>query len=149
MNEEEIYQKLVKICGSRFVSSEQKLLESYSTDLSYVKGYNPNFVVWVNNTKQIEKILKLANTVGFSVVPISSSLPIRYHGDTIPLRDNSIILDLSKMNRVLNIDRKNRVIIQISSNISKSKSIKTSIPHNAPPSLPLGQKWVLDGHYSK
>ncbi|MFX0029539.1 MAG: FAD-binding oxidoreductase [Candidatus Hermodarchaeota archaeon] len=111
MNEEQIYQKLVKICGSKFVSSEQEILESYSTDLSYVKGFNPQFVVWVNNTKQIEKILKLANIVGFSVVPISSSSPIRYHGDTIPLRDNSIILDLSRMNRVLNIDRKNRVIM--------------------------------------
>ncbi|MFX0080634.1 MAG: FAD-binding oxidoreductase [Candidatus Hodarchaeota archaeon] len=111
MSEELIYQKLVKICGSKFISNESELLESYSTDLSFVEGKIPNYIVWLNKTKQIEQILKLANELGFSVIPISSSSPIRYHGDTIPLRDNSIIIDLSRMNRILSIDRKNRVIM--------------------------------------
>lgn len=111
MSKEHLYQKLVKICGSKFISNDPELLETYSTDLSFVKGKIPQYVVWLNKTKQIEEILKLANTIGFSVIPISSSSPMRYHGDTIPLKDNSIIVDLSRMNRILNIDRKNRVIM--------------------------------------
>ncbi|GAH17024.1 unnamed protein product, partial [marine sediment metagenome] len=111
MSEEQIYQKLVKICGSKSISNDPEVLESYSTDLSFVKGKIPKYVVWLNKAKQIEKILKLANSLGFSVIPISSSSLMRYHGDTIPLQDNSIIVDLSKMNKILNIDRKNRVIM--------------------------------------
>jgi hypothetical protein len=111
MSGDKLYQKLVKICGSKFISNDPELLEKYSTDLSFVEGRIPKYVIWLNKTKQIEKTLKLANAVGFSVIPISSSSPIRYHGDTIPLKDNSIIIDLSRMNRILSIDRKNRVIM--------------------------------------
>ena len=111
MSEEQIYQELVKICGSKFVSYEPELLESYSADLSFTEGFIPKYVVWLNKTKQIEDILKLANNSGFSVIPISSSSPQRYHGDTIPLTENSIIVDLSRMNKILDIDRENRVVM--------------------------------------
>ncbi|MFX1530422.1 MAG: FAD-binding oxidoreductase [Promethearchaeota archaeon] len=111
MSEEILYQELVKICGSKFVSNEPELLESYSIDLSFVKGKVPRYVIWLNKTKQIEEILKLANKIGFSIIPISSKSPFRYHGDTIPQKDNSIIVDLSRMNKIINIDRKNRVIM--------------------------------------
>jgi hypothetical protein len=111
MSEEQLYQELIKICGSKFISNDPDLLESYSMDLSFVKGKIPKYVVWLKKTKQIEEILKLANKIGFSIVPISSSSPLRYHGDTIPQKDNSIIVDLSRMNKILSIDRKNRVIM--------------------------------------
>ena len=111
MNEEKLYLQLVKISGSNYISKDPKLLENYSADLSLVKGKKPLYVVWLNKTKQIEKVIKLANLLGFSIIPVSSSSPIRYHGDTIPQKDNCIIVDLSKMNKILNIDRKNRVIM--------------------------------------
>ncbi|MFX1374712.1 MAG: FAD-binding oxidoreductase [Promethearchaeota archaeon] len=111
MSEESVYQKLVKICGSKFISNDPELLKSYSADLSSVKGKYPKYVIWLSNTKQIEKVLKLANIAQFSVIPISSSSPFRYHGDTIPLRDNTIIVELSRMNKILNIDKKNRVVM--------------------------------------
>ncbi|MFW9939564.1 MAG: FAD-binding oxidoreductase [Candidatus Thorarchaeota archaeon] len=111
MSEEILYQELVKICGSKFVSNEPELLESYSNDLSFVKGKVPRYVIWLNKTKQIEEILKLANKIEFSIIPISSKSPFRYHGDTIPQKDNSIIVDLSRMNKIINIDKKNRVIM--------------------------------------
>ena len=111
MSEEQIYQELVKICGSKFISNEPELLNDYSADLSLVEGKKPKYVVWLSKAKQIKKILKLANSLRFSVIPVSSSSPIRYHGDTIPQKDNCIIVDLSRMNKILNIDRKNRVIM--------------------------------------
>ncbi len=111
MSEEQIYQQLVKICGSKLISKDPELLDEYSTDLSLVEGKKPKYVVWLYKTKQIEKLVKLANSVGFSIIPVSSSSPIRYHGDTIPQKDNCIIADLSRMNKILNIDRKNRVVM--------------------------------------
>ncbi|MHA1256656.1 MAG: FAD-binding protein, partial [Promethearchaeota archaeon] len=65
----------------------------------------PKYVVWPSNTKIIEEILKLANELKFSVVPISSSSGPRHHGDTIPKNSNCVVLDLSKMKNILNIDR--------------------------------------------
>ena len=100
MSKGQLFQKLVKICGSKFISNDPELLERYSTDLSFVKGKVPLYVVWLNKTKQIQEILKVANKIGFSIIPISSSSPIRYHGDTIPQKDYSIIVDLSRMNKI-------------------------------------------------
>jgi hypothetical protein len=111
MIELEIHKNLVKVCGSKFVSKDPELLESYSRDLSFVIGKIPRFIVWPKKTEQVEKILKLANLLEFSVIPISSSSILRYHGDTIPQKDNSVVVDLSKMNKIISIDRKNRVIM--------------------------------------
>ncbi len=111
MIEEQIYQQLVRIFGSKLISKDPELLDEYSTDLSLVEGKKPKYVIWLNKSKQIEKLIKLANSVGFSIIPVSSSSPIRYHGDTIPQKDNCIIVDLSRMNKILNIDRKNRVVM--------------------------------------
>jgi hypothetical protein len=111
MSEEEIYNNLVKICGSKSLSKDSVLLERYSRDLSFVEGKIPKFIVWPKKAEQIEKILKLANILRFSVIPVSSRSSIHYHGDTLPQRDNTIIVDLSKMDKILNIDRKNRVIM--------------------------------------
>ncbi|MFX1566783.1 MAG: FAD-binding oxidoreductase [Promethearchaeota archaeon] len=111
MNEEHIFQELVKICGSKNISNDPDLLDDYSADLSFVKGTKPIYVIWLYKTKQIEKVIKLANSLEFSVIPVSSSSPERYHGDTIPQKGNCIIIDLSRMNKILSIDRKNRVIM--------------------------------------
>ena len=111
MTEEEIYQKLVKIFGSKFISNEPDVLKEFATDLSFVDGKPPKYIVWPSKTKQIEKIIKLVNILRFSLIPVSSSSSVRYHGDILPQRDNSVIVDLSKMNKILSIDRKNRVIM--------------------------------------
>ncbi len=111
MSEEQIFHSLAKICGSKYISHDPNVLENYSTDLSFVKGKKPCYVVWPKKTKHIEEILKLANSVGFTVIPVSSRSSLRYHGDTLPQKDNSIIVDLSRMDRILSIDRKNRVLM--------------------------------------
>ena len=107
----DIYQKLVKICGEKNASNNLDILKTYSEDCSYVSGKTPISVVWPKNSKQIEEIIKLANSIGFSVIPISSSSNVRYHGDTLPKKDNTVILNLSKMKNIVSIDRKNRVVM--------------------------------------
>jgi len=104
-----IYQKLAKICSSKNISKDSEILNEYSEDLSFFEGKVPNFVVWPSNAQQVEKILKLANREGFSIIPVSSSSKVRHHGDTIPHKDNCIILNLSNMKKIISISRKNRV----------------------------------------
>ncbi len=111
MNGDKIFQMLEKICGSKSISNNPDVLNNYSEDMSFFPGKMPNSVVWPSNPKEIEEILKLANNEKFSVIPISSSTGLRHHGDTLPHRSNTVILDLSKMKKILSIDRKNRVVM--------------------------------------
>ncbi|MFX0008940.1 MAG: FAD-binding oxidoreductase [Candidatus Hermodarchaeota archaeon] len=111
MKEDSIYEELVKICGTKAVSQDPKSLLDYSIDMSLLEGKVPKFIVYPSHTKQIEHILRLANKLDFSVVPVSSISQSKHHGDTIPRKDNAIILNLSKMNKIISIDRKNRVIM--------------------------------------
>ncbi|MHA1291051.1 MAG: FAD-binding protein [Promethearchaeota archaeon] len=111
MSEDVLFTKLTEICGSSNIVEEKSLLENYSKDLSFVEGKLPKYVVWVKKAKKIGEILKLANKIGFKVIPISSSSEIRHHGDTLPKKEDTVIINLSKMKKILNIDRKNRVIM--------------------------------------
>ncbi len=111
MSEDNIYQMLAKICGSKNLSSDPNILKKYSKDLSFFPERTPKYVVWPSTAKNIEEILKLANSLKFSVIPISSGTGARHHGDSIPRKDNCVVLDLSNMKKILNIDRKNRVVM--------------------------------------
>ena len=104
-------EKLNAICGSVNVSTDKKIIDDYTKDLSYVTGKVPIAVTWSTTSKQVEEILKLANEKGFKIVPVSSPQGPRVHGDTIPHADNTIILDLSKMNQILRIDRTSREVM--------------------------------------
>ncbi|MFX1388966.1 MAG: FAD-binding oxidoreductase [Promethearchaeota archaeon] len=109
MSEEQIYTKLVKICGSKNISNDPTLLKKYSKDLSFFHKNEPKYIICPENRKQIQDILILANLLKLSIIPVSSPSGPRHHGDTIPRYSNSIILNLSKLNKIINIDKKNRV----------------------------------------
>ncbi|MFX1591638.1 MAG: FAD-dependent oxidoreductase [Promethearchaeota archaeon] len=111
MSEENIYKELVKICGAKNVSNKPNVLEKFSNDLSFFPKKIPKYVIWPKNRNQIQKIIKLVNSLNLSLIPVSSPSGPRHHGDTIPRNNNSIILNLSKLNKIINIDRKNRVIM--------------------------------------
>ncbi|MFW9865029.1 MAG: FAD-binding oxidoreductase [Candidatus Thorarchaeota archaeon] len=111
MSKEQIYDKLVEICRSKNISDDTQILQSYSKDLSLLSEKSPKYVVWPKNSIQVKKILDLANSLRFFVIPISSKPGYRHHGDTIPRTENCVILDLSKLTKILNIDKNNRVVM--------------------------------------
>ncbi|MHA1334989.1 MAG: FAD-binding oxidoreductase [Promethearchaeota archaeon] len=111
MSTDIILEKITEIIGSENVSTDDESLVHFSKDLTIDDGVKPKCIVYINNSSQIGRILNLANEIGFSIIPVSSSCKKRYHGDTIPKKENCVILNLSKMNKILDIDRKNRVIM--------------------------------------
>ncbi|MFX1489705.1 MAG: FAD-binding oxidoreductase [Promethearchaeota archaeon] len=111
MSKEQIHDKLVEICGLKNISDDTQILQSYSKDLSLLPEKSPKYVVWPKNSNQIQKIIKLANLLKFFIIPVSSKPGFRHNGDTIPRTDNCVILDLSKLTKILNIDKKNRVVM--------------------------------------
>ncbi|MHA1143911.1 MAG: FAD-binding oxidoreductase [Candidatus Helarchaeota archaeon] len=107
----ELINKLQQICGANNVSTNEDLILNFSFDLSFVSGKAPKAIVSPETSAQVEQVVKLANEMNFAIVPVSSPQGPRAHGDTIPQVDNAVIIDLSKMNKILRIDAKNREIM--------------------------------------
>jgi FAD/FMN-containing dehydrogenase len=65
-------------------------------------------VVKVKSTEEVRKLVELANKELMPLTPVSSPDGPRTHGDTIPA-PGGVVVDLSRLNRVLKVDRRNRV----------------------------------------
>ncbi|MHA2288667.1 MAG: FAD-binding oxidoreductase, partial [Promethearchaeota archaeon] len=111
MKDNSIYDELVNICGSKAVSNDPNELFELSKDMNFFRSKIPKLIVHPSNTNQIVEILKLANKLKFSIVPISFLSQFKHHGNSLPQKEDSIILNLSDMNKILSIDRKNRVVM--------------------------------------
>ncbi len=93
--------------GKGKVSDEADLLESFASDDSILPRQLPEIVVFPTTIKEIQDILAIATKYNRSIVPSSSSE--KYYGATIP-NDKSIIIDLRKMNRILDINEEERYV---------------------------------------
>ena len=100
--------KLAKIIGSSNVIDLQKTLADYSHDMSLANPVRPALVVRPHTCEQILKIVELAKEDKTPLVPVSSGQP-HFRGDTVPASGGAIVVDLSRMKKIIHIDRKNRV----------------------------------------
>jgi FAD/FMN-containing dehydrogenase len=96
--------ELERIVGAQCVVDDRGTLERYSKDQSFVEPRLPEFVVFPKEVEEVQAILRLCNQTLAPVIPYSSGLNLR--GATIP-DHGGIILNLSRMNRILDIDEKN------------------------------------------
>jgi FAD/FMN-containing dehydrogenase len=101
-------EKLVKIVGAAGVSNRPDTLDGYSRDMSFVNSVRPAYVVRPRNAGDVRKLVKLANETLTPLVPVSSGPP-HFRGDTVPGIGGAIIVDLSKMKKIINVDRTRRV----------------------------------------
>ena len=93
--------ELAKIVGKENVSDAQAVLLKYSSDHSLVPPGVPDFVVCPTSSEQVSQVLNLADKGNVPVIPVSSQ--VHFNGGAIP-RQGGIVLDLSKMNKILEID---------------------------------------------
>lgn len=103
-----IDEKLAKIVGAGNVSHDRVILEEYSRDMSFTKPIKPDYVVKPRNSDDVAKLVKLANETLTPLVPVSSGPP-HFRGDTVPGTGGAVIVDLSKMKKVIRVDRAHRV----------------------------------------
>ena len=102
-NFEEALGRIVKPAN---IINDSSVLENYSRDGSFVIGSRPFLLVYPESKDEVKGIIKLANEHKMPLVPVSSGIP-RSHGDTVP-NQSGIIVDFSKMRRIMNIDSVNR-----------------------------------------
>jgi len=88
------------------VIDDPKILEEYSKDYSLSQARKPIFVLRPSNEDEVCKIIKTANKYLIPIVPRSSR--IGFYGASIP-SESAMVLDLSLMDKILDIDEKNRI----------------------------------------
>lgn len=101
---------LIHIVGAENVSDDPTLLDGYARDNSFVPPRTPLLVVKPRNADDVQDVVAWANRTATPIVPVSSGSP-HFRGDTVPGADGAVIMDLSGMNRIIMMDRRNRVAI--------------------------------------
>jgi len=99
---------LAKIVGRDNADDAPATLEEYSRDISFVNPVRPAHVVRPRTAEEVQKLVRLANETNTPLVPVSSGPP-HFRGDTVPGAGGSIIVDLSRMKKVIFVDRPRRV----------------------------------------
>ena len=100
-------EELAAIVGGENVSDTPEALEAYSRDESFVRRMKPQFVARPENVDEVQEIVKWANSTGTPLIPVSSGPP-HFRGDTVPSL-GGVVVDLSRMKRIIRINRRNRV----------------------------------------
>ncbi len=101
---------LKRIVGKKFVVDDPQILEKYSRDNSYVAPKKPVMLVKPENADEVTRIVNLAREKKLKLVPVSSGSP-HFRGDTVPAFNGAIIVDLTRMNKIMWINRRNRVAL--------------------------------------
>ena len=100
--------ELVQIVGKDAYFDDAAVLEEYSSDISFVHNVRPRCIVRPKAFEDVQAIVKWANETKTTLVPISSGAP-HFRGDTVPSTGGAVIVDLIGMNKIVRIDRRNRV----------------------------------------
>ena len=103
---EQIMEALIEIVGRENFTDQLEELVPYSYDAS-MNVHRPHAAVWPGTTEQVSQIVKFANEHKIPVVPRGAGTSLS--GGAVPIR-GGIIIDLSKMNKILEISIESRYV---------------------------------------
>ena len=101
---------LIPLVNPENVLDSPEILEEYSRDQSFTRALKPRLVVRPGNVDEVQKVVRWANQTDTPLVPVSSGPP-HFHGDTVPSVPGAVILDLSGMKKIFDINRRNRMAV--------------------------------------
>ncbi len=102
------YEEIENIVGTKYVSNSEPIRYSYSMNCDFTLQGIPDMVVKPKNPDEVSEILKVANKYGTKVIPRGNGADLT--GGAKPIGDGGIILDVTLMNKILDVDEKNRVV---------------------------------------
>jgi FAD/FMN-containing dehydrogenase len=125
------------ILGSDAVFDSGDILKNSSRDQSFEQPGKPDAVIFASTVEQVQEVVRFANTTKTPLVPWSSGLNL--HGACIP-KAGGIILNLSRMNRLIAIDDNNWFAVvepgvtleQLQDGLA-AKGLRAMLPFGVPP----------------
>ena len=129
-----VLRELRKIVGESNCTASKHIRYAYSYDLSFVKPKLPDYVVMTETVEQVQALIRFANKEKIPVVPYTAGTNIG--GLTIPER-GGILLDLKKMNSIIDIDPESHVAV-IEPGVSHAKLADALYKHKLRFGWPVG-----------
>jgi len=141
---EQIVEALQRIVGPENVSDAKPIREAYVTKaIMDISSKAPAVVVRPQNVEEIQAVLRLANEKKIPVVPHSGGLS---GGEATPTREGSILLDLRRMNKIIEVNTDARYMI-VEPGVTSAQAWKhmqdnypayrPGVPDGAPPSATI------------
>ncbi len=107
-NGEDAFERLQAIVGQDRIVDDPAMLASFAQG-SIERGREPKYAVQPKDRGQVEAIIDVAKELHLNLVPASSGAPHRKGG--VRLEAEGIVVDLSRMKRVILVDRRNKVAV--------------------------------------
>ena len=114
----EVYKRLEKIVSKNFLSNDIYVRHAYSRNVDLVLQGVPDIIIRPKDAQEISEILKIANEENIAVVPRGAG--ICEFGGSKPIGNSGIVLDMKRMNNVINLDEDN-LIATVEAGISWGK----------------------------
>ncbi|TFG20948.1 MAG: FAD-binding oxidoreductase [Promethearchaeota archaeon] len=114
----ELYQKLEKIVSEKYISDDLIVRHAYSRNVDPVLQGIPDIIIRPKDAKEISEILKIANEENVPVIPRGGG--DCEFGGSKPIGNGGIVLDMKRMNNIVNLDEDN-LIITVEAGISWAK----------------------------
>ena len=123
------YREFEDILGPENISEEPAVLDGYSFQpfLGIYEGRyltRPEAVVLPDNTEEVQRVMKLCNKRGIR----SKAFCTGYGAHNAVGSEGTILIDLRRMNRILELDEKNMVIFCFTIIMAIAGWIKTDAP---------------------
>ena len=103
-----LFKRISTILPKNQISTSPHTLVECSTDATDLRMELPAMVVFPDTTEQIQKIVRLANELGFAIVPRGGGSGLT--GGAVPAKWRTVILSLTRFTKILSIDQKNRIL---------------------------------------
>jgi glycolate oxidase len=114
----DIFDKLGKIVTEKYISNDIYMRHAYSRNVDIVLQGVPDIVIRPKDAQEISEILKVANEENTAVIPRGAG--ICEFGGSKPIGDTGIVLDMKRMDNILNLDEEN-LIVTVEAGISWAK----------------------------
>ena len=101
--------KFEKIIGADHVSDGAAERYVYSRDMTENPPRAPQLVVMPSTAEEVQQIVRLANKERVPLVPFATGQSVG--GLTIPQVDGAVIVDLKRMNKILDVDEEGMYMV--------------------------------------
>ena len=104
----ELYDRLCSITGDDNITIDSAKLQEYSRDVSPFPAAMPGMVVTPTSTEIVSQIIKACNAAKTPVLPFGSAYS--FTGLSNRKGSSTLVIDMRKMNRVIEIDEPTRTV---------------------------------------
>jgi glycolate oxidase subunit GlcD len=101
----DIRRRISDVLGDECIVTNQDEVGTYSKDASGL-SYPPELVIRVQETAQIQRLMRLANEYSFPVIPRGGGSGLA--GGCLPVL-GGVVLSLEKLNRIISVDTQNLI----------------------------------------